>query len=247
VSDIRLPPGYRLEHHASVGSTMDLARAAAEAGAAAGLVVWADEQTAGRGRQGRGWSSPPGNLYATLLLRPPGPALAGALYGFAASLALAEALTPLLGRGRVTLKWPNDLLIDGAKAAGVLLESRASAAGLEWLLLGTGVNLASAPADTPYAATSVAAAGAALAPRALLEHYIESFALWRNRLEQEGFDGLRSAWLERAAGRGQALTARLPQETLSGIFRDLDRDGALVLELADGRRRRVTAANVRFG
>lgn len=226
---------------------MDRARALAEAGEPARLAVWAEEQTAGRGRQGRSWLSPPGNLYLTLLLRPAGAPVDAARLGFAAGLALADAASAWLAPERVTLKWPNDLMIDGAKAAGLLLESSGRAGRVDWLLIGSGVNLASHPEGLAYPVTSFAAAGAAIRPAELLESYLKFFEIWRAQLEARGFASLRSAWLGRARGLGGPLTARLPGATLSGIFRDLDEDGALVLEEASGARRRITAAEVYFG
>lgn len=247
---LALPAGWRLLALDSVGSTMDEARRLAEDGAPDGVAVWAREQTQGRGRQGRAWTSPRGNLYVTLLTRPRGSPLQAAQFGFAAGLALAEAMEPYLAPGQVALKWPNDLLLDGAKAAGMLLESRAGAAGVEWLLLGLGVNLAAAPApgETPYRAASLAAvAGRLVPPDAVLPVFLAAFARWRARLEAEGFAALRDAWLARAAGLGGPLTARLPNGSVEGTFRDLDADGALVLERADGVRQRITAADVFFG
>jgi BirA family biotin operon repressor/biotin-[acetyl-CoA-carboxylase] ligase len=250
---LALPAGFRLVALDSVGSTMEEARALAQGGAPDGTVVWAREQTAGRGRQGRGWTSPRGNLFLTLLLRPRGNALAAAQLGFAAGLALAEAVAPLLRPGQVALKWPNDLLVDGAKAAGMLLESRATAVdggGVEWLLLGLGVNLAAAPApgETPYRATSLAAAcGRAVRPEEVIPPLLARFARWRQRLDAEGFAPLRGAWITLAAGIGGPMTARLSRSSLTGLFRDLDEDGALILEAPDGQRQRVTAADVFFG
>jgi BirA family biotin operon repressor/biotin-[acetyl-CoA-carboxylase] ligase len=226
---------------------MDRARALAEAGEPARLAVWAGEQTAGRGRQGRSWLSPPGNLYVTLLLRPAGAPAAAARLGFAAGLALADAASAWLAPERVALKWPNDLLIDGAKAAGLLLESSGRGRRLDWLLIGSGVNLASHPEGLGYPVTSFAAAGAAISPAELLESYLKFFEIHCNLLEKQGFSPLRAAWLKRARGLGGPLTVRLPGASLSGIFRDLDEDGALVLEEASGRRRRITAAEVYFG
>ena len=252
LSAVPLPPGWRLVALDSVGSTMDEARTLAESGAPDGTVVWAREQTAGRGRQGRGWTSPRGNLFLTMVLRPRATASAAAQLGFAAGLALAEAVAPLLRPDQVALKWPNDLLLDGAKASGVLLESRAtaSAGGVEWLLLGIGVNLVAAPApgETPYRATSLAAvAGRAVTPEEVLPALLERFAYWRGRLEREGFQPLRQAWMARAAGLGGPMTARLARSSATGLFRDLDEDGALILEAPGGERQRVTAADVFLG
>jgi len=226
---------------------MDRARALAEAGEPGDVVVWAGQQTAGRGRQGRLWVSPPGNLYATLLLRPQGPPAAAARLGFAAGLALADAASAWLAPERVTLKWPNDLMVDGAKAAGILLESSGRGERLDWLLIGSGVNLASHPEGLDYPVASFAGAGAAVDPGELLESYIKFFDIHRSMLERQGFVALRHAWLKRAQGLGQRLTARLPTASHSGIFRDLDEDGALILEEDSGARRRIAAADLYFG
>jgi len=226
---------------------MDRARALAEAGDAGDLAVWAGEQTAGRGRQGRSWVSPPGNLYVTLLLRPAGPPAAAARLGFAAGLALADAASAWIAPERVTLKWPNDLMLDRAKAAGILLESSGRAERVDWLMIGSGVNLASHPEGLDYPVASFAGAGAAVTPGELLQRYLGFFTIYRKMLEAQGFGPLRRAWLKRGQGLGQRLTARLPAASLSGIFRDLDEDGALVLEEDSGARRRITAADVYFG
>ncbi|HKY96079.1 MAG TPA: biotin--[acetyl-CoA-carboxylase] ligase [Kiloniellales bacterium] len=242
-----MPGGWRLERHESLPSTMDRARALAEAGERGDLVVWAGQQTAGRGRQGRSWVSPPGNLYATLLLRPAGPPAAAARLGFAAGLALADAASAWIAPERVTLKWPNDLMLDGAKAAGILLEASGRAERVDWLMIGSGVNLASHPEGLDYPVASFAGAGAAVTPGELLQSYVKFFDIYRNLLMAQGFSPLRHAWMKRAQGLGQRMTARLPGASHSGIFRDLDEDGALVLEEGPGRRRRITAAEVYFG
>ena len=244
---IALPRGWRLEHHTSLPSTMDRARALAGEGDPGNLVVWADEQTAGRGRQGRGWQSPPGNLYATLLLRPEQSPAAAARLGFVAGLAMAAAAAAWLPNERVSLKWPNDLMVDGRKCAGILLEASGGIERLDWLLLGSGVNLATHPEGLEYPVISFAKAGASVLPAALLERYLEQFENYRKALKKDGFSAIREIWLQRAQGLGRPLTARLPGTTLSGTFRDLDLDGALVLEEPSGARRRITAADVYLG
>ena len=226
---------------------MDRARTLAEAGDPGDVVVWAGEQTAGRGRQGRGWVSPHGNLYATLLLRPLGRPTDAARLGFASGLALADAASAWIAPERVTLKWPNDLMLDGKKAAGILLEASGRAERLDWLMIGSGVNLASHPEGVDYPVASFSGAGAAVTPGELLHSYIKFFDIYRSQLQVQGFTPLRQAWMKRAQGLGQRMTARLPGASLSGIFRDLDEDGALVLEDEPGRRRRITAADVYFG
>jgi BirA family biotin operon repressor/biotin-[acetyl-CoA-carboxylase] ligase len=143
----RLPPFFRLLRFETIGSTMTEAKRLAGEGAAEGTLVWAGEQTEGRGRRGRPWVSVPGNLYMSLVLRPGGAAAAAAQLGFAAALAVGEAALRLLpGEARISHKWPNDVLVDGRKLSGILLESAAAAdGGLAWLVMGIGVNVASHP------------------------------------------------------------------------------------------------------
>ncbi len=246
----RLPPAYRLVALETVGSTNDEALRLAAEGAEDGTLVWAREQTDGRGRQGRSWSSPPGNLYLSLVLRPDCAAAEAAQLGFVAGLALGEAIgsvaPPLI---EVTFKWPNDLLLNGHKAAGILLESRSGPDGtLECLILGVGVNLRHFPEDTGFPATSLHFEGATeVEVVTLLEAFGRHFMSWANRWLDDGFAPVRRAWLNHAHGLGEEIEVRLPRETLKGTFKDLDGRGALVLELPDGALREISAGDVYFG
>jgi BirA family biotin operon repressor/biotin-[acetyl-CoA-carboxylase] ligase len=234
---------FRIEQVAEIDSTNEACRLRAVAGEAAGLVIRADRQTAGRGRRGRSWNSPEGNLYASLLLRPARPSSEAAALGFAAVTAMgdvAEALLP--AAAQVRHKWPNDLLINGRKASGILLETQPG-----FLVLGIGVNIVSHPMDTPYPATDLIAEGAVpLSPQALLERVLAAFAPLYDQWEADGFASLLPAWRRRAAGLGEAIEVRLERETLSGLFKDLEPDGTLRLALADGTERRIAAGDVYF-
>jgi BirA family transcriptional regulator, biotin operon repressor / biotin---[acetyl-CoA-carboxylase] ligase len=229
----RLPPGYRLVRYETIGSTNDAAKELARAGAAAGTLVWAGEQTRGRGRRGRPWASPPGNLYLSLVLRPDCPVAAAAQLGFVAALAVGEALGEPAGLG---YKWPNDILIDGCKVAGILLESEVGEGGrLAFLVVGIGVNIVSAPPASEFPAASLAAPGpAAPAPAALLERVVARFDTWAERWRVAGFAPVRAAWRERAVGLGATIRVRLESDALSGRFRDIDQEGTLLLETAAG-------------
>ena len=246
----KLPPAYRLVALDRVVSTNDEALRLAAEGAEDGTLVWAREQTGGRGRQGRTWSSPPGNLYFSLVLRPDCAPAEAAQLGFVAGLALGEAIgsvaPPMI---EVTFKWPNDLLLNGRKGAGILLESRSDPDGaLECLILGVGVNLAHFPEDTSFPATSLRFEGATeVEVVALLEAFGRSFMSWANRWLDDGFVPVRRAWLHHAHGLGEEIEVRLPRETLKGTFKDLDERGVLVLELPDGARREISAGDVYFG
>jgi BirA family biotin operon repressor/biotin-[acetyl-CoA-carboxylase] ligase len=234
---------FRIEQVAEIDSTNEACRLRALAGESAGLVIRAERQTAGRGRRGRSWTSPAGNLYASLLLRPARPVSEAAALGFAAVTAIGDVAEGLLpGTAEVRHKWPNDLLINGRKASGLLLEAQPG-----FVVLGIGVNVASHPADTPYPATDLLAEGAApIAPQALLERLLAAFGPLYRAWEIEGFAALLPAWRRRAAGLGAPIEVRLERETLSGTFRDLEPDGALRLVLSDGTERRIAAGDVYF-
>lgn len=245
-----LPAGYRLAAFESLDSTNAQARRMAIDGAPDGTVVWAASQTAGRGRQGRQWQSPKGNLYCSIVIRPEMPAAEAAQLSFVTALALGDAVSDLLpGGAELHYKWPNDLLLGGCKLAGILLESSGAVGGrLDWLIVGAGLNVADHPDVTDgYRATSLRAAGArAATPCDMLGRFIAGFAHWRARWHNEGLAAVREAWLARAARLGEEITVRLPKSEMKGRFGGLDENGALLLEMADGSRRAITAGDVFF-
>lgn len=231
-----------------IDSTNDETRRLARKGEAGPVWTMALRQTAARGRRGRAWSSPAGNLSTTLLLRPgmePGRA---ALYSFVACLAVADLLDAVCPGGEVALKWPNDALLNGGKAAGVLLESEGGAKGLDWLAIGIGVNLAHAPEADPDAAfkpVSVAEFAPPPTPEDALAILARAFETWEDVFLSEGFGAIRAAFLRRAARIGEIIEARLPNARHRGVFADLDEDGRLVLDTGDARRL-ISAADVYF-
>lgn len=235
-----LPSGWRLVCYDSVGSTNEEAKHLARGGAAEGTVVWAREQTAGRGRLGHGWVSPPGNLYVSLVLRPDCPPRRAAHLGFAAALAVGDALAALAPRLQTLLyKWPNDVLVNGRKIAGILLESEmAEPDELAFLIVGVGVNLASSPSLTEYPATSLREEGFGEIPLSvLLAEFCRHFYSWKKRWGEEGFAPVRTAWLARVASHRELIQVRLKTGTLYGRFLDIDGLGALLLEDAAGQHR----------
>jgi BirA family biotin operon repressor/biotin-[acetyl-CoA-carboxylase] ligase len=238
--------GFRLLELASIGSTNDLARRLAEAGEPAGLFVRAERQTAGRGRHGRTWQSPPGNLYASLLLRPTRPAAEVASLSLVTALALAEAVETL-SEGRIAprLKWPNDVLVDGAKLAGILLENVAEGRGRAALIIGIGVNVGWAPeADLPYRATSLSALGVPQTPRRVLTVLGASLRFRLDRWERDGFAAMREDWLARAAVLGSQIEVRIGDRIVQGWMAGLDPHGALCLERADGTLELLSAGEI---
>lgn len=241
-----LPAEFRLLRLGTVDSTNEEARRRALAGEASGLLIWAEAQAAGRGRQGRIWSSPPGNLYCSLLLRPRLPVSTAALLSFVAAVAAAETVAASLPEGAapVTCKWPNDVLVAGAKIAGILLESRTgTGGGLEWIVIGTGINIASYPAVAAYPTTSLGEHGSRADVGSVLELYADRLAHWLAVHQVQGFAPVRAAWLARAEGLGRTLQVRLGQAVVAGVFESLDAAGALVLKTPEGRRA-VTAGEV---
>lgn len=243
----RLPQGYRLVSFDSIGSTNDEAKRLARGGGPEGTLVWALEQTAGRGRRGRTWVSPRGNLYVSLILRPDCSASRAAQLGFVAALAVGGALGAILPRVELlAYKWPNDVLINDRKVAGVLLETELDAAGMpRFLVAGVGVNLACSPQDTEFPATSVVEEGlGTIAPEVMLEEFVQHFQSWEIRWRAEGFAPVRAAWLAAAAiSRGEPILVRLETATQHGRFLDLDERGVLVLDDA-GERRCISAGDV---
>lgn len=242
---MKLPPGHRLVHFERIDSTNAEARRLAAAGEPGPLWLWADEQTAGRGRLGRSWVSEPGNLYATLLFSTAAPTAVAGQVGFAAALAVHDVATRLLPAADIKLKWPNDVLIDGAKFCGLLAEIVGPAGNT--MALGCGINLASAPSGTPYPVTWLAHHGANAEVETLFEMLAESLWKWLTVWDAgRGFSRVREAWLQRCAGLDRAISVKTGDKSTAGVFRGLASDGALLLGLPGGRQRTIYAGDVRF-
>jgi BirA family transcriptional regulator, biotin operon repressor / biotin---[acetyl-CoA-carboxylase] ligase len=222
------------------GSTNDDVASLAREGAPEGLWLRADRQTGGRGRQGREWHSPSGNLYASTLVRlrpgdPPAPTLA-----LVAAVALHEIASAFAGGAPIEIKWPNDLMLAGAKLSGILLERLEDA-----VIVGFGVNLAEHPDRTARPATSFAALSGAPDPTRFLEALAASFARWLERWRDEGLEPIRTRWLAAAHPPGTALSTHTASGAwVEGVFDGLDEGGALRLRLADGTARIIHAGDV---
>jgi BirA family transcriptional regulator, biotin operon repressor / biotin---[acetyl-CoA-carboxylase] ligase len=243
-----LPATYRLVCHTTIGSTNDEAKRLARAAAKEGTLVWALEQTAGRGRRGRAWSSPPGNLYASLLLRPRCAVDQAAQLGFVAALAVGDTLMSICNDrlDGLSYKWPNDVLLRGRKIAGILLESELDSNGEipSFVVVGVGINLASSPRDAKFPATSIAEERLGpVFPDTALQEYARHFDVWAERWREEGFAAVRAAWLAHAAAIGKPIRVRLDGATLQGRFLDIDQHGALLLECAE-QVRRISAGEI---
>jgi BirA family biotin operon repressor/biotin-[acetyl-CoA-carboxylase] ligase len=210
------------------------------------------EQTAGTGRRGRAWDSQVGNFGASLLLRPDEPLDRLALRSFVAALALHDTLVSLTKRPELfSLKWPNDVLLNGGKLAGILLETLSEGKNSTALIVGIGVNLRTQPASAKLDATAtppkclVDETGLTITPETFLDTLAPRFAHWERCLTTYGFAPVRTAWLAQAANVGQQITARMANKSLSGTFKTVDDSGALVLQAPDGLHS-ITAADISF-
>ncbi|HEX7792437.1 MAG TPA: biotin--[acetyl-CoA-carboxylase] ligase [Afipia sp.] len=248
---------YCLVAFDSIGSTNAEALERARAGERGPLWLVTDQQTAGRGRRQRAWISPRGNLAATIVetldVQPP----VAATLGFAAGLALEAALQIVSTEYRMRaggaadrtflLKWPNDVLADGRKLSGILLEAETIDGNLS-VAVGMGTNIVSAPEGTPYPATSLAAlgitAGAGDLFTALSDSWAEFRGIWDNG---RGFADIRRLWLERAAGLGEPVSIRSGEASIEGIFDTIDDTGCLIIAGRDGKRTAIAAGDVYFG
>ena len=234
--------GVRLLRFDALDSTNEEARRLAANGETGPLWIVTREQTKGRGRRGNLWVSQSGNLFATLLMT--APHVSAAQLGFAASLAAADVVASLAGESRVSLKWPNDVLLDGRKVAGILLEALTRDA----LAIGIGINLAHHPEGTETPAISVkTATGATPSADDALALLAGRFAAWYAVWQGQGFAGLKPYWLKRASGLGRSVRARLAHSEIEGVFEDLDQDGALLLRGMKAGLTRITAAEVFLG
>lgn len=243
--------GYRLAAYDTIGSTSTEAMERARRGEPGRLWVVARAQTAGYGRRGRAWATPPGNLAASLLLKPECSDARSATLGFVAGLALRdaiEAVSPPLGGSRLRLKWPNDVLLDGAKVAGILLQAMSAPGGSNSVVIGIGVNIVSAPENLSYPATSLATAGSAAAAEAifgtLAESWVDHESAWD---DGRGFAAIRSRWLDHAEGTGGPIAVRSGDMISQGIFETIDDAGRMVLRSQDGAAHLIAAGDVHFG
>lgn len=199
------------------------------------------EQTAGRGRRARAWASPRGNFHGTLLLHPKEPAAEVALRSFAAALALREAFVAVtVLPAAFSLKWPNDVLLNGGKVAGILLESSGAGQGVAHLAIGIGVNLIAAPDPAQVEAGAVrpvsllSETGVRVSPEAFLAALAPAYARWEAIFTSQGFAPLRAEWLAHAARLGEVIRARTGAETREGLFETIDDSGALILRQPGG-------------
>ena len=244
---IAVAAGVRLEALAAVGSTNEEARIRAQRGEQAPLWITAVEQTQGRGRMERSWTSPPGNLYASLLLRDPAPYERAPELAFVAALALRDAViaeAPALAPA-LSFKWPNDLLLTEQKCAGILIEGEAEPGKSLDVVVGIGVNCVSHPPDAAYPATDLRSHGRAITPEQLFRRLSATIC---GRIAQwdcgRGFAAIRSDWLSAVRSLGEQITVRNGSGEKHGRFIGLDQSGRLILELRGGGNEKISAGDV---
>lgn len=211
--------------------------------------IMARSQTSARGRRGRPWVVPKGNLNATLIFKPEATAAEAAKRSFLAANALFQALAIYVPAEKLSLKWPNDVLLAGGKVAGILLESSGQGPFIDWLAIGIGVNLQHMPegvTDAAFPPTSLMAEGGwEVAAEDFLATLADAYATQEDKLRHFGFSRIRDDWLANAARLGDVITARTGREDVTGIFDSIDEDGNLVLITGTGPRA-ISAADVFF-
>jgi BirA family biotin operon repressor/biotin-[acetyl-CoA-carboxylase] ligase len=240
---------YHLISLDSVGSTNEEAVRLASEGAPAGTLVWAKSQFRGKGRRDREWISPSGNLYLSLLLRPKLLLAQAPQFSFVAAVAVFDTLCFMLPQtAKIHMKWPNDILVDGKKIAGILLESSACGDMLDWLVIGVGVNVARSPDKVSFPATCLHESGASYASvEGVLKHFTVSFKQVMEEWSKEGFVPVRKRWLEFAWCLGEKIEVKTERELFQGSFTGLDETGAMILEIGEGEKLTLTAADVITG
>ncbi|MCP4394185.1 MAG: biotin--[acetyl-CoA-carboxylase] ligase [Alphaproteobacteria bacterium] len=228
-----------------------LKKLVSEGEATDGMVVIAQEQKAGYGRRSRKWHSPKGNLYCSALVAPSQRKGNDVTQlSFVVSVAAADAISKLSSGIDVQCKWPNDILINGKKVSGMLLETIGrTAIPLQHIVIGTGINIDNAPTDIKdihYPVTSLSDVGIEISVQEMLTRYLSSLKYWLDEWETNGFDKIKDFWLFHAKGIGEEIKINFGKNSMSGIFTGLDADGALLLRLSDGKERRITTGDVFF-
>jgi BirA family biotin operon repressor/biotin-[acetyl-CoA-carboxylase] ligase len=237
-----IEPMYLVELE-SVASTNDHAKKLAKNGYPSGVIIWAHEQTAGRGRQGNTWVSLPGNLFMTIILRPNVNIAQIGQLSLLIGVALSNVLASFVPAANdIRLKWPNDIYINGKKAGGILIETESQGMlQVPWSVVGIGFNIV----DAPEGAISLADVGVTTYEAGhMVEFLSKEINMLVKQWENKGFADIREAWLKRAYKLGEVITARLPKQTLTGVFEGLDKNGALLLTGTDGVRHVINAGEV---
>ena len=244
---VKLPSPFKLVTYDTIRSTNEEAKRLAINGMEGDIIVWAKKQTLGVGRRGRKWVSQKGNLYFSILLRPDCSVSKAMQLGFVVSLSIVQVLDDVLPKiAKVNCKWPNDILVGNRKISGILLESQLTPLGeIDWLIIGVGLNVKNFPKDVEFPATSLIEEGAkkTISAEIILKLFSHHFLSTYEKWDKLGFETIRKTWLSRVAWLGEEITVQLEYETLKGEFKNLDKDGALII-LHNGVDRRITAGDI---
>jgi BirA family transcriptional regulator, biotin operon repressor / biotin---[acetyl-CoA-carboxylase] ligase len=233
-------------HHSIIESTNDEAKRLLQLGYPEGTVVWADQQTAGRGRQGRRWISKPGNMFASVIVKPKvSPEIIGQL-SFVAGLAAHQALSHYLGNyGTLRLKWPNDVLVNNCKIAGILIETDFAGSALNGVVIGVGINLVNAPERVAFPAIALCELmDRCILPSDMLDQFLIEFAQVYELWLTQKFPPIRDRWMSHAHGLGDYITVACDGDTTEGYFKDLSPSGELILQMMDDTLIRFNAAEI---
>lgn len=249
---MRLHPDYTLFHLNTIDSTNEEAKRMLGSGYRSptkNFIVMAEKQTAGRGRKGRNWVSEKGNLYCTFVIEPSLSSSQCPLLSFVTLVALKKAIEPYINRGKISYKWPNDLLVDDKKIAGILLEMDyvQGKRGQHVIVVGIGLNINSFPTNIEYEATKLSDyTDQTIALTPLIYRLIEQFDVHKCLLEQGKFSQIRDLWIQNAKGIGSRIEVRLANQHYYGIFERLGQAGELVLLLENGEKKQIVAGDVFF-
>ncbi len=237
---------WRVQLYQSVETTQNHAQEAVDADEAEGFVVQALMQESGKGRHGNQWSSPIGNLYMSLLLRPTCALEQAGELAFVVAVALSAALDDYIepSKHTKTLKWPNDILIDGLKLSGILLESDIKDNKLNVIIVGMGLNIFKAP-DLAVGLNDIAEIPVYV--NTVRDNILDKLSYYYEFWQKKGFAPIREAWLKQAHGLGERMTARLPNASYKGTFKGITEEGSLILEMDDGTEKIIHTGDVHFG
>lgn len=238
---------YHLLSFDTIDSTNEEAKRLAANGGAHGAVIWAKEQTNGKGRSGREWQSLPGNLFVTVLLQPGCDIALIPQLTYVASLAAMNTIQDLLPEDcEISLKWPNDVLINGKKIAGILLESfMVPDDDQRWVAVGVGMNVEESPGDVLFPATSLKEEGVEIiSAKIVLSRYVHCFVEAYNQWSRKGFTSIRRQWNSAAWSIGNQVRISLPHEEIEGVFKNIDLDGGLVIQISPTKKRVIHAGDM---
>lgn len=243
---------YHLLSYDVLDSTNEEAKRLAGGGASHGAVIWAKNQTAGKGRMGRVWESEDGNLFVSVLLSPECDLPECSQLSFVAAVATVDTLKPIIpGDEAIEAKWPNDVLLEGKKLGGILLESFTTidedGDDRQWVVVGVGVNVDSFPEETMFPATCLTSSGVEIiSAKIVLSRFVYNFIHRYDEWVNHGFDPIRQAWEECAYGLNEAMEAHVGDEVVSGSFDSIDEFGRLHVLQKNGKVEVVTAGDVFF-